>query len=213
MTDRRRIPIVATILVLLAVGLMVRLGLWQLDRRHEKAAMLAHYAANANRPPAPLAALFAVGEDDLYRQVSGYCLEVTRWQIRAGRDQAGNGGWRHVAECRTGAKVPGFAVDMGVSASADAPRWSGGPVRGRLILSREPALPGMGKAAPAMAMIVSTEPAPSLSASASPNPANLPNNHLAYAVQWFAFAAVALLIYALALWRRGRLVAPGPAGR
>jgi surfeit locus 1 family protein len=32
----------------------------------------------------------------------------------------------------------------------------------------------------------------------------VPNNHLAYAVQWFLFAAVASVIYVLALRWRGR---------
>jgi surfeit locus 1 family protein len=32
----------------------------------------------------------------------------------------------------------------------------------------------------------------------------VPNNHLAYAVQWFLFAGVAAVIYALALRRRTR---------
>jgi surfeit locus 1 family protein len=39
---------------------------------------------------------------------------------------------------------------------------------------------------------------------AAPDPANVPNNHLSYAVQWFFFAATALLIYALALRKRWR---------
>jgi cytochrome oxidase assembly protein ShyY1 len=38
---------------------------------------------------------------------------------------------------------------------------------------------------------------------APPSAADLPNNHLAYAVQWFIFAALAMLIYGLALRRRG----------
>jgi cytochrome oxidase assembly protein ShyY1 len=30
----------------------------------------------------------------------------------------------------------------------------------------------------------------------------MPNNHLAYAVQWFLFAAIALIIYIIAVRRR-----------
>ena len=54
-------------------------------------------------------------------------------------------------------------------------------------------------------MIVSAAPAPGLTAPKRPDPESLPNNHLAYAVQWFLFAISALAIYALALrqrWRR-----------
>ena len=39
---------------------------------------------------------------------------------------------------------------------------------------------------------------------APPDPGDLPNNHLAYAGQWFFFALTALVIYILALRRRGR---------
>ncbi len=39
---------------------------------------------------------------------------------------------------------------------------------------------------------------------APPDPNDLPNNHLAYAGQWFFFALTALVIYWLALRRRWR---------
>jgi cytochrome oxidase assembly protein ShyY1 len=39
--------------------------------------------------------------------------------------------------------------------------------------------------------------------------ADIPNNHLAYAVQWFVFAGVAAAIYAILLWRR-RSAPPAP---
>ena len=51
-------------------------------------------------------------------------------------------------------------------------------------------------------MIVSDSPAPGLVRTAPPNPADIPNNHLSYAFQWFAFAAAALIIYVLALRTR-----------
>jgi surfeit locus 1 family protein len=41
-------------------------------------------------------------------------------------------------------------------------------------------------------------------ANARPDPNDIPNNHLAYAVQWFLFAGVALVIYALAVRKRMR---------
>ena len=50
-----------------------------------------------------------------------------------------------------------------------------------------------------------------LTANGRPTPDSVPNNHLAYAWQWFMFAGVATIIYALALrgrWRRRRVAAP-----
>ena len=35
-----------------------------------------------------------------------------------------------------------------------------------------------------------------------PSPDSIPNNHLSYAVQWFLFAGIAALIYALALRKK-----------
>jgi cytochrome oxidase assembly protein ShyY1 len=50
-------------------------------------------------------------------------------------------------------------------------------------------------------MIVSEKAAPGLLASATPE-ADAPNNSLAYAFQWFFFAAAAAAIYVLALRKR-----------
>ena len=73
-----------------------------------------------------------------------------------------------------------------------APRtWSGGEVAGVIA-------PG-GDAGP---RLVADPPLAGLAANARPDPANIPNNHLAYAVQWFLFAAVALVIYAIAVSKR-----------
>ena len=43
----RKLPIIPTILVALAVATMIGLGFWQLERRQEKEALLASYAAAA----------------------------------------------------------------------------------------------------------------------------------------------------------------------
>jgi cytochrome oxidase assembly protein ShyY1 len=50
--------------------------------------------------------------------------------------------------------------------------------------------------------LVAATPAPGLQASAPPSIESIPNNHMSYAIQWFAFAAIALVIYALALRKR-----------
>ena len=85
------------------------------------------------------------------------------------------------------------------------PSWLGGPVTG--VITTEPSHTSLlsrmgGKEAALRPMLVSNTPAPGLEASAPPSPDEVPNNHLAYAVQWFLFAGVAALIYGLALRRR-----------
>ena len=51
-------------------------------------------------------------------------------------------------------------------------------------------------------MLIAGEPVPGLKPLAPPNVADVPNNHLAYAVQWFFFAGIAAIIYVLALRKR-----------
>jgi cytochrome oxidase assembly protein ShyY1 len=202
----RRPPIVATIVVLLAVGVMIALGVWQLDRLRQKEAALIQYRANLGRPSTAYPARDLTDGRYLFRTVSATCLRVTGWRTLGGRAADGRSGWRHIAECATGAEGPGLIADMGIGADPNAtPRWRGGPVRG--IATWEPDAHSLfarmiGRAPPPRLMIVAAEPAPGLRPSARPDPAQVPNNHLAYAVQWFLFAAVALVIYVLALRRR-----------
>lgn len=213
----KRVPIGATIVVVLAVLLMVRLGFWQLSRLHEKEALIARYSANATLPPVALPALFPVDDRALFRRVSADCLSPASWSIEGGGGIGGRSGWRHIALCRTGGEGPGIAVDVGVSQPSKPPAWGGGLVRGRLTwLPDHGSLLGrmLGQAPARVAMIVAETPAPGLAASAPPDPAGIPNNHLAYAVQWFLFAAVAAIIYGVALARRRQgLVAPPPGDR
>ncbi len=50
--------------------------------------------------------------------------------------------------------------------------------------------------------LVAASPGPDLLASAPPSPDIIPNNHFSYAIQWFLFAGIAVLIYVLALRQR-----------
>lgn len=203
----RRVPILATLVVIAAVATMIWLGVWQLQRRAEKEALLALYRANLGKPAVSFPVLPPVADEMLFRRSSLVCLEVGGWQVEGGRAADGSTGYRHIARCRTGAEGPGALVDMGLAADPKVkPQWRGGAVNGTIITapSHEPALARLfgGGGAPRVAMLVSSEPAPGLKASAPPSTDNVPNNHLAYAFQWFFFAAVALVIYVLALRRR-----------
>jgi cytochrome oxidase assembly protein ShyY1 len=202
-----RFPILPTILVAAAVATMVALGLWQLRRADEKEVLRAQYERNSALPPIALPMGAVADESLLYRRASAFCLEVAQWRMTGGKSASGRGGTRFIASCRTGAEGPGFAAEMGVSADPKAkPAWQGGEVAGRIVA--EPRQGGLlerlaGKSPPARPMIVAERPAPGLEASAPPV-AEVTNNSLSYAVQWFFFAAAAGLIYVLALRRRQR---------
>jgi cytochrome oxidase assembly protein ShyY1 len=201
----RRIPIVPTLIVALAIAAMITLGFWQLERLKEKEAALAQYGANLHRP---LTAYPANPTDEsyLFRTVSAHCLHVTGWQAKGGHLPDGNPGWRHIATCATGAEGPGLIVDIGMTATPDAlPQWDGGQVRGTAIWepdARSALMRWISKGPPLRLMIVSETPAPGLQPSPRPDPSSVPNNHLSYAVQWFLFAAVAAIIYGVAVWQR-----------
>ncbi len=208
-----KLPVIPTIIVAIAVAAMIGLGIWQLDRRGEKEAAIAAYAGNSALPvmafPRP-----PVGDEYLFRRASAMCLEVVGWTEQAGRAENGPKGWRHIAECRgNGAEGPTHKFDMGVSTAPGAtPVWKGGEVTGSITQAPDssPILAGLfGKRTPRTLMLVADNPAPGLSASARPDPSSVPNNHLAYAVQWFLFAGIAAAIYLLALrWRQRKTVPP-----
>ena len=63
----RRVPVITTVVMLLAAATMVALGVWQLQRREAKAALLASYARNAALPPLRLIGA-ALPEDQLFRR-------------------------------------------------------------------------------------------------------------------------------------------------
>jgi len=192
----RRFPLIPTIVVTLAVAAMIALGLWQLlDRLPKKEAFLAQLADNPAKPAIP----FPAGNDDrlLFRRASGTCARPTAIRLAG----AGASGYRAIATC------PGLIVQLGTTRDPNArPAWSGGTVAG--YLSHAPTGQSLIGAAihpvPQRLMLVAAPPLAGLAANPAPDIDAVPNNHLAYAVQWFFFAAVAAIIYVLAVARRRR---------
>ncbi|WP_285016769.1 SURF1 family protein [Novosphingobium sp. fls2-241-R2A-195] len=182
----RRIPVFATLIVLAAVAVMIAMGFWQLRRLHEKEALLAHYAA-AQKNPAPVEwTSRGIGKDLLYRRAHLVCAGVGDRSSIAGSNAKGEPGVAQTAECT----LPGGGralVVMGWSLQPNAGAWQGGDVTGMIAPGpRLVAMPAVG----------------GLKENAIPDPADLPNNHLSYAGQWFFFAVTALVIYFLALRKR-----------
>lgn len=198
----KRIPLLPTLLVVAAVAMMVGLGIWQLHRAQWKNDLLVRYKANASLPPIAFPKVPTPQDEHiLFRRATGYCLHPASWSARSGRNRAGEAGWRHIALCRTRAEGPGMAVDLGWSISSDAPKgYRGGQVSGVIGPDRDHVL-----------LLIADQPAPGLMASAPSSLEDIPNNHLAYAVQWFLFAVVAVVIYILALNRRQSNPDGGPA--
>jgi cytochrome oxidase assembly protein ShyY1 len=71
--------------------------------------------------------------------------------------------------------------------------WRGGPVSGIIAPDSRTR----------MRLVAASAP-PGLLPSAPPSLRSIPNNHRFYAVQWFSFAAIAIIIYGLAVRKRFR---------
>lgn len=187
-----RLPILATAIVALAVATMIALGFWQLARMGEKEAQLARYeraVAMSSEVPWPRTA--GDREAALYRHSAVTCARVLGIAARAGRSAQGDVGWAHIARCalRDGGEAH---IALGWSADPRARSWAGGEVSGLI-----------GPAGDHV-RLVAAPPQAGLAQLAPPDPREVPNNHLSYAVQWFLFAATALAIYGLALKARWR---------
>lgn len=192
-----RLPVVPTLVVTLAVAAMIALGLWQLlIRLPEKEAELALLARN---PALPIIAFPARPDDALlFRRATLDC----RPPVTIAKAGAGNAGYRLIATC-----AGGGLVQLGTTRDPNgATQWTGGAVSGRISHAPDPR-PLIATAfdhSPKPLILVADRPAPGLTANTTPDWRSVPNNHLSYAVQWFLFAAIAAIIYLLALRNRNR---------
>ncbi|MDG6080324.1 SURF1 family protein [Erythrobacter litoralis] len=186
-----RLPVIPTVVVAAAVATMIALGFWQLARKGEKEAMIARYADAvelSGKIPFPRTA------DEipqaLYRKSEIVCDEITARRTTAGTGPNGEQGLAQIVTCDL--EGGGTSeVALGLSRSPEPIAWRGGEVRGYVSNAGEGAV-----------RLVASPPVADLEPMARPDPRDLPNNHLAYAVQWFLFALTAVVIYWLALRRR-----------
>ncbi len=187
-----KFPLIPTVFVGGAVGTMIGLGVWQIQRSEWKEELIAAYARNSKLPPIAWPAVAPADDSILYRRATGFCVQPVGWRSVAGRNVRDEAGWSHFASCRTGGlEGPGMEVELGWSKEPRPPQWRGGPVTGMIAPDREHRI-----------RLVADNPPPGLQPVKPPSPADTANNHLLYALQWFFFAAAAAIIYLLALRRR-----------
>jgi surfeit locus 1 family protein len=199
----RRIPILATVVVVAAVAIMVGLGIWQLQRAAWKQRLLAELSEAQALPPVDLDRVIEGGTD-----LSVFAFRRARVSCRAhhvvpapraGRSLADVPGQVFMVPCRPGAGgLEGrLQVNAGWAPRHDAVQRISlvGPVAGTLgtVEGQEPII------------LTAAAARPPLEPSQPPSIENIANNHLFYAFQWFFFAAAAVVIYVLALRRREKL--------
>lgn len=199
-----RLPLLPTMMVALAVPLLIGLGIWQVHRAEWKAGLLAQLEANSRAPLLDIGT-GPVPEDAQFRKVrADLVCDGGEPIIRAGRNMQGRPGYSHLAQCRVGktdilldsfwAPRPdpmGFATDDGSDLGVAT-----GSVEGVMV-----------RRADGGWLLVLADPKSPATTSAPPTIDTIPNNHRAYAVQWFSFAAILAVIYGL--WLRRWLAQPG----
>ncbi|MGB3723684.1 MAG: SURF1 family protein [Pacificimonas sp.] len=200
-----KLPLVPTLMVVVALPILITLGFWQLGRAAEKDSML---DALENAPN--LAPLILSGEemasypaDSLdFRRVSTRCQQISAAEALGGRSKQGQAGYSYFADCAPTMAEDRFRINLGWDQRPDrridinAPAAVSGMVRAdRGDMEQTHRIPYLLIADPALGGLL-----PSL----QPTPADIPDNHMAYAFQWFGFAAVLAVIYGLYVrsWRR-----------
>lgn len=202
----RRLPILPTLIVAAAVATMIALGLWQLRRAEWKDGLLASYRANAGATMVYGLPSDLTVDALAFRRAHVLCRITTGATQLGGVNRQGRTGFRNIVGC---ALIDGRVImaDLGWSAidgrPAIPPMGQRIEAVGRIIPDDVLAKRVLGDTPRATPLLLVLDgAAPGLSPSVPPSIENIPNNHRGYAGQWFLFAAVALVIYVLALRRR-----------
>jgi surfeit locus 1 family protein len=124
------------------------------------------------------------------------CLRLVGKRAQAGENLRGEPGYVQIIDCVTGAEGPGMSVEVGWSKDPNAKvNWPGGLVSGIIVPDRRSRIRLVAASAP---------PGLQTSAPPPPNSSISPARHRGYAATWFSLAAVALIIYGLAVRKRLR---------
>ena len=232
---RFRPMLVPTLFVAPGLALLVGLGVWQIARLHEKEALIASVQSGLNSAPAPLDALLAVGATSAewhHVRVSGQFLHDKEQYLFAQGPMGSTGVQVVTPLVQSDGKI--VLVDRGFVPDQlrDPARRPQGQVAGQISLTgvlRLPEKPGaftpapdlntrlwFVKDIPAIAKAAGVPALPVLvEADGAPNPGgwplggqtrvDIPNDHLQYAVTWFALALALMGVYFVYHHSRGRL--------
>ena len=227
---RPRFPVVLTVLALVLLGVLLTLGVWQVQRMQWKEGLIAGAEQAADKPPLPLAEALKV-ENPEFRRVILTCRGLAAAPfVELQSIEDSNAGVRLVSACAAEGG-PTLLVDRGfVAAEVPArPPVNAAdtmPVVITGVLRRAPAPSALtpppaegrfyGRDAEAMARVLKIEGPISpftvfattstnpdwLALKPSAPPAAFSNNHLGYALTWFGLAAALIAFYGVLLRRR-----------
>jgi len=231
---RRRFAVVPAVATAVGIAILIGLGVWQVQRLHWKEAILARVAALQAAPPEPLAPLVVRagrGEDVDYHRVETTCPNLeTGPYLRLYAVWQGYGGYRLIAACPLAAgPYRAILVDRGFIAQGLTPAAGQplaqpivgvlrkGDARNFVTPANQPGqnlwywrdIPAMaqalGASAPAPSFLMLERPAPPAGGpQPAAIPADIPNNHLQYAITWFGLALALAGVYLASLWSKRR---------
>lgn len=227
---RPRFPVVLTVLAAVLLGVLLALGVWQVQRMQWKEGLIAGAEAAADKPPLPLAEALKV-ENPEFRRVLLTCRGLSAAPfVELQSIENSDAGVRLVSACAVEGGST-LLVDRGfvsaeISARPPVNTADTMPVVITGVLRRAPAPSALtpppvgnhfyGRDAEAMARALKVEGPVSpftVFATTSTNPdwaalkpsappAAFTNNHLGYALTWFGLAAALIAFYVVLLRRR-----------
>ncbi|MGH7028513.1 SURF1 family protein [Brevundimonas sp.] len=226
---RPRFPVVLTVFAVLLLGVLLALGVWQVQRMQWKEGLIAAAEAAADLPPLPLAEALAL-DDPEFRRVILTCRGLAAAPyVELQSIENSDAGVRLVSACAVEGG-PTLLVDRGfvsaeISSRPPVNAADTMPVVITGVLRRAPAPSALtppaegrfyGRDAEAMARALKVEGPVSpftVFATTSTNPdwvalkpsappAAFANSHLGYALTWFGLAAALIAFYAVLLRRR-----------
>ena len=193
----RRLPVIPTLIVAAFVAACIAAGVWNLGRAKFHQSELRNYQTAMHLPPVTFPTAPVRDEElPIYRSATGNCLRVINRRATAGENRSGEPGFVIVVDCASGAEGPGMSVQLGWSKNPNAiTSWKGGMVSGVIA-----------KDSISRIRLVAASPAPGLEPNGPVKPAISvpPEQNRGYAIQFFSFAAIALIVYGLALRKRWR---------
>lgn len=205
----RRPSLLTVVFGLICLAVMIGLGFWQLDRREWKAELLAETAERLHRMPAPIPA--SPSSDWQFRPVTVEgSVEGGQWFRFPGRSRDGEVGDALMLLVRDdhgqlvavehgwvpfGAPLPPLPQALATEGILRAP-----PEPGWFTPNNDPTANAWYVADPAaMARAAGLPPGDAASLYVKPPDwrPHLPNDHLQYAITWFALAGVFVIIFVL----------------
>jgi surfeit locus 1 family protein len=230
---RFRPTVLATLLTLAALAVLIALGVWQLERRAWKHALVARIADSRAAPPQDLVGMLSASgmePDYAHVEVDGTIAPDKAIHLFSPEGQGG-ADYRVIAPLdygsgrfilvdlgtiteaeKTALKTPvpeaatGFVHVEGLLRPSEAPGWftAAPDLKGNRWYARDvPAIAAALGLGPVHLYVLQSE---------TPNAGGLPravpfqpelsDNHLAYAITWFSFALILLVVYVLFHTRR-----------